>query len=80
MDSSTSDPAVTYFGLAVVAGRFVRLADIERLPFAAFWRESAAGSAQLDRDGETLVYLHDWESFSRLFIRTGQHRFSRSTA
>lgn len=67
----------TYFGLAVVRGKLVRLDDIRRLPFFSFWEESARGSAMLkDDDGALFVYLHDWENFARLFIQTGKHRFS----
>lgn len=67
----------TYFGLPVIDGRFVRLSDIEILPFADFWRESACGSAMPVNDaGDTLVYLYDWEAFAELFIRTGRHRWS----
>ena len=25
---------------------------------------------------EGLIYLHDWERFSKLFIETGGHRFN----
>ncbi|SIT02110.1 hypothetical protein [Paracoccus saliphilus] len=67
----------TYFGLPVVRG-MVRQSDIEALPFAEFWRESASGSTVL-RDsttGEQMIYLHDWERFCRLFIATGRHRYS----
>ena len=67
----------TYFGLVVVDGKFVREADIRRLPFADFWAESACGSTMVEdsRTGESFVYLHDWERFSRLFIETGRHRY-----
>jgi hypothetical protein len=67
----------TYFGLEVIRERLVRLADIEALPFSALWRESAVGSTMLhdSETSETLVYLHDWERFCRLFIETGRHRF-----
>ena len=71
----------TYFGLEVVRGQFVRLADIEALPFVDFWRVSTTGTTFL-HDPETaisLVYLHDWERFCRLFIQTGQHRFNAGT-
>ena len=68
----------TYFGLTVIREKFVRQADIEALPFAEFWRESAVGSGTMvdHATGETLIYIHDWERFSRLFIETGKHRFS----
>jgi hypothetical protein len=68
----------TYFGLPVIDEKLVRLADIEALPFAAFWREGARGSAMLvDKDGNTFVYLHDWQAFAELFIRTGRHRWQK---
>lgn len=71
----------TYFGLEVIRGKMVRLVDIEALPFADFWRESAIGSTMPhdSATGETLVYLHDWERFCRLFIETGLNRFSSET-
>ncbi len=67
----------TYFGLPIVKDRLVRLDDIRRLPFFSFWEESSRGSALCEGDdGELFVYLHDWESFSDLFIKTGKHRHS----
>lgn len=68
----------TYFGLDVIREKFVRQCDIEALPFADFWRDSAMGSGIIgDPDtGEFLVWLHDWENFCRLFIETGKHRYS----
>lgn len=70
--------STTYFGLPVIDGKLVRLADIEVLPFADFWRENAKGSAMLSDDqGNTFVPLHDWEAFAELFIRTGRHRWQR---
>ena len=67
----------TYFGLEVTA-HGVRMSDIEALPFGAFWRESSMGSTGLidPATGEHMVHLHDWESFCRLFIETGKHRYS----
>lgn len=66
----------TFFGLEVVNGRGVRMADIASLPFAAFWEESAVGSGQMQdfQSGEWLIHLHDWKEFSLLFIATGRHR------
>ena len=68
----------TYFGLDVIREKFVRRGDIEALPFADFWRDSATGSGIIDDPdtGEPLVWLHDWESFARTFIETGKHRYS----
>lgn len=70
----------SYFGVSVVqVGNMpcVPLQEIERLPFHAFWLESARGSAMLvhPETSEKLVYLHDWEAFSELFIKIGKHRF-----
>jgi hypothetical protein len=70
----------SYFGVSVVkVGNMscVPLQEIEQFPFYAFWLESARGSALLvhPETSEKLVYLHDWEAFSTLFIRTGKHRF-----
>jgi hypothetical protein len=69
--------AKTYFGLPVLDGKLVRRSDIEALPFAEFWRESAIGSTMLGGgDGvESFIYLHDWERFARLFIEIGRHRY-----
>ena len=70
----------SYFGVSVVkVGNMscIPQKEIERLPFYAFWLESARGSTMLihPETDEKLVYLHDWEAFSTLFIRTGKHRF-----
>lgn len=67
----------TYFGLEIIDGKLVREADIMRLPFGSFWRESSMGSTTLGHPGtdEHFVYLHDWERFARLFISTGRHRY-----
>ena len=67
----------TYFGLTIHQERYVLESEINELPFAAFWRESAVGSTTRCEDGEMLVYLRDWEAFSLLFIRTGKHRFQK---
>lgn len=67
----------TYFGLEVVDGKYVREADILKLPFGEFWRKSSIGStATTDANtGEHFIYLHDWERFSEMFIKTGRHRY-----
>ena len=82
IDNLNSTPQITYFGLPVIRLRqgsvlFVCEEDIKRLPFYAFWLESARGSTMMvdDVTQETYVYLHDWEAFSRLLIKTGKHRF-----
>jgi len=38
---------------------------------------SSSGSTTLidTQTGQSFVYLHDWEAFAELFIRTGKHRF-----
>lgn len=66
----------TFFGLEIVSGRGVRPLDIARLPFSAFWCDSAVRSAQTKdaATGEWLVRLSDWVAFSELFIATGRHR------
>lgn len=66
----------TYFGLPVVEGKYVRGSDIKKLPFYEFWRKSSIGSTYTSdpETGEDLIYLDDWERFSRLFIETGRHR------
>ena len=67
--------ATTFFGLPIINQEFVKESDIAQLPFYTFWQESARGSTMLVQDNETLVYLYDWEAFSRLFIATGKHRY-----
>ena len=47
---------------------------IAALPFYPFWRDSSIGSAQSLIDGQAAVFLHDWNAFCRLFVRTGRHR------
>lgn len=65
----------TYFGLAIIDAIYVRLIDIQSLPFFDFWKESSAGSTMVVVDGETRIFLADWVAFSTLFIETGRHRF-----
>ena len=68
----------TFFGLDVVTvdgAEFVCVDDIRKLPFFEFWLASSAGSTMRQHGDITLVFLHDWEVFSQLFIRTGRHRF-----
>ena len=66
---------VSFFGMPVFEGKLIRESDIAKLPFYDFWRESARGSTQPILDDESYVYLHDWEAFCRLFIKTGRHRY-----
>ena len=51
---------------------------IAALPFYPFWRDSSIGSAQSLIDGQATVFLHDWNAFCRLFVRTGKHRCQTS--
>ena len=51
---------------------------IAALPFYPFWRDSSIGSAQSLIDGQAAVFLHDWNAFCRLFVRTGKHRCQTS--
>ena len=51
---------------------------IAELPFYPFWRDSSIGSAQNLIDGQAAVFLHDWNAFCRLFVRTGKHRCQTS--
>ena len=67
----------TYFGLEIYQGNLVKENDIKKLPFYDFWLESAYGSTYAIIDDEEYIYLSDFESFSRLFIETGKHRFQK---
>ncbi|PRM97581.1 hypothetical protein [Aliarcobacter cryaerophilus] len=69
----------TYFGLDIYQDRYIKEADIKKLPFYEFWKESAKGSTYCKIDNEAYIYLIDWESFCHLFIRTGKHRMSKSS-
>lgn len=73
----------TYFGLEIFSNGYcsgVKESDIKRLPFYEFWLKKSLGSMQgvfVDESGkeiesESLVYLHDWEKFCRIFINTGK--------
>jgi hypothetical protein len=68
----------TFFGLPIYkysGSKVVLTEDIKKLPFYPFWEKSALGSTVLPlEDGEYAVFLHDWISFSNLFIETGRHR------
>ena len=67
----------TYFGLEIHQGNLVKENDIKKLPFYDFWYESAKGSTYVIIDDEEYIYLTDFESFSKLFIKTGKHRFQK---
>lgn len=68
------DENKTFFGLDVHP-LGVKLSNIEKLPFAQFFKESHVGSTMAFIDGENYVYLHDWERFCRNFIQSGKHRY-----
>lgn len=81
----------TYFGLTIykdddvlmeietcgVHTGYVLEEEIKSLPFYEFWQESTKGSTMPIIEDKIYVYLHDWEKFSDLFIKTGKHRFSK---
>ncbi|QKJ26521.1 hypothetical protein ACBT_0567 [Aliarcobacter cibarius] len=67
----------TYFGLEIYQGNLVKENDIKKLPFYDFWLDSSKGSTYAIIDDEEYIYLSDFESFSRLFIETGKHRFQK---
>ena len=69
--------ATTYFGLHIYKNHYVKESDIKKLPFYDFWLESSKGSGMLVKDSEILVFLNDWENFSRLFISSGKHRWEK---
>ena len=65
----------TYFGIEIFENNLVSEDEITKLPFYEFWNESMLGSTYLVKNGKNYIYLIDWESFCRLFIKTGKHRF-----
>ena len=67
----------TFFGLEIYQGNLVKENDIKKLPFYDFWYESSKGSTYAIIDDEEYVYLSDFESFSKLFIKTVKHRFQK---
>ncbi|MCT7492338.1 hypothetical protein [Aliarcobacter cryaerophilus] len=67
----------TFFGLEIHQGNLIKENDIKKLPFYEFWLESAYGSTYAIINDEEYIYLSDFESFSRLFIETGKHRFQK---
>ncbi|CAD7289038.1 hypothetical protein [Campylobacter suis] len=71
----------TYFGLKVINHQGVigvLKSDIKKLPFYEFWCEKSIGSTHggiEDENGnliESIIYLHDWEKFCRIFINSGR--------
>ena len=73
-------PETACFGVPVMrpAGRgdcpVIMEHHIAALPFYLFWRDSSIGSAQSLIDGQAAIFLHDWNAFCCLFVRTGKHR------
>ena len=73
-------PETTCFGVPVMRpaeqgdSPVVMEHHIAELPFYLFWKDSSIGSAQSLIDGQAAVFLHDWNAFCRLFVRTGRHR------
>ncbi len=67
----------TYFGLEIYQDKLIKIDDIKKLPFYDFWLDSSKGSTYAIVDDEEYIYLSDFESFSRLFIETGKHRFQK---
>ena len=80
MQPADALPETACFGVPVMrpAGQgdcpVVMERHIAELPFYSFWRDSSIGSAQSLIDGQAAVFLHDWNAFCRLFVRTGKHR------
>ena len=66
----------TFFGLQVYPSGD-KESDIKKLPFYEFWKASATGSTCALFNGETYVYLHDWESFCYSFVLHGTHRHEK---
>ncbi|MCT7604572.1 hypothetical protein N5U17_10030 [Aliarcobacter butzleri] len=65
----------TYFGIDIYENNLLKEDDIKKLPFYDFFNESMKGSTYLIKEGNSYIYLADWESFCKLFIKTGKHRF-----
>ncbi len=63
----------TFFGLDVYR-HGVKENEIKKLPFYEFWEASAVGSTCAVFEGETYVYIHDWERFCYSFVLHGTHR------
>ena len=65
----------TYFGIDIYENNLLKEDDIKDLPFYDFFNESMQGSTYLVKEGNSYIYLADWESFCKLFIKTCKHRF-----
>lgn len=68
----------THFGLTVYDKILVKEDDIKKLPFFDFWNESVKENTYKKIGDEYYVLLSVWESFCRVFMKTGKHRFSDS--
>ena len=66
----------TYFGLVIYNDEYVLESDIKKLPFYEFWQKSNIGSTMIVLENDTGIYIHDWISFSKRFIKDGTHRYS----
>ena len=66
----------TFFGVTIYE-RGIKKSEIKKLPFFDYWEESAKGSTCALHEGETYVYLHDWERFCFSFILHGRHRHQK---
>ena len=66
------------FHLSVYIGYFgVLESDIKKLDLYSHWCEVSRTSTMLcvthdSGESDNLVYLYDWEKFSRIFINTGK--------
>ena len=69
----------TFFGLDLYPPG-VKLSDIEKLPFAQFFKDSHVGSTIAFINDENYVYLHDWERFCKNFIQHGIHRYQNKSS
>lgn len=75
-DREDDEPKRTFFGVLIANGDMIREADIATLPFYDFWRKGPTGIIRpVDfKTRERFVYLHDWKTFSKIFVATGRHR------
>ena len=70
----------SFFNLSIYQflGMFgVLESDIKKLDFYGHWCEVSRGSTMLcvthdNGESDSLVYLYDWEKFSRIYINTGK--------
>lgn len=64
----------TYFGLEILEGDVVRIADIATLPFYEFWQDTTAQAhkKRIRHPFNQHISLSEWERFARSFIETGR--------